>query len=676
MSLLRDVLKRKAASGPSSDRAPGQEQSILARPLSLLSSKRSVKNYASSIKSTGGASMRSLAESMMSFYSMVTLGGTRVPKRRRPDFSTLGVPEWYAEDPPPAPLMPGTASASSVPAFFTRGNAGVLHDRHEGDKSWLGLVIYSHARADSVMPMYHNAAKVTGEVRLALENKANIGSIDVWVTIVSDSVLDILKPPILAMKANVWNRNKGHPTSPNGLALKGKFPTGTFVFPFEFPELPSDIIVIHPEDTKRRNKARVPLPPSFFISKVGGFAGSIKFVVGVNITFEGFGAVDDEYDMQFQYLPLCKPLPRLKTPFPYLPTREDWPYHRESIGGWSLTPFGGRGRLGEELVEIEGILGVQEPAVYTAGQIIEFSLLLWSPNALALEALGQPGAVEVLFCKSDLFALNVMAPRTSSRKNRYLEQLAKGRMWRTDNERPDDGAPDPEVRMVALPDTPPSTSAKKASPANEGSYRVKGTSSARMKEVWVEGDEFDAAATTVFSQNAIVDDTLEKSASKYGLDDGDDIPADEVTLVGTEPRAPSPTPSDEDLEAEDGQTDHFVRMDGEVHVPACSHPSFRYTNLGREYVVHLVFKHPQYSHVSPNASGIVAEFPVWYVLDRFAHLPPETVGAQMGSQDLSTLPINGPAIPVGPETVRLPLSVGVPTEERRPTSKFTRLSAF
>jgi len=89
---------------------------------------------------------------------------------------------------------------------------------------------------------------------------------------------------------------------------------------------------------------------------VTGFSGNIKYTVGVNIVFDGFGGIDDEFDMQGQYLPLCKPLPRVKTPFPYIPTREDWPFSREVVGGWTLTPFGGRGRLGEEMVEVEGIV--------------------------------------------------------------------------------------------------------------------------------------------------------------------------------------------------------------------------------------------------------------------------------------------------------------------------------
>ncbi|KAF7360656.1 hypothetical protein MVEN_00797300 [Mycena venus] len=612
MSLLRDVLKRNQQTSGSASGSALSASTLLPR-----SSKRSVKSYASSIKSAGGATIRSLAESMLSFYSMVTLGGTRVPKRRRPDFSRLGVPEWYAEDPPPAPLMPGTDVASPVPSVFTRGIAGVLHARNEGEKPWLGLVVYSHARPESVMPMYHNAGKFSCTTSFLRIRSSNI-----------------------------------------------------------------------PGDMKRRNLARVPLPPSYHIAKVCGFSGNIKYTIGVNIVFDGFGGIDDEFDMEMQYLPLCKPLPRVKTPFPYIPTREDWPFNREVVGGWTLTPFGGRGRLGEEMVEIEGILGVQEPAVCTAGQMLEFSLLLWSTNPLALEALGQPGAIEVGFYKSDMFALDVMTPRTSTRKNRYLDKLASGRMWCTDDGRPADGEPIPPIQMVTLPEPQASSSGSKALPAAVGSHRLKGAPSSRMKEVWAETykDEkanFDSEKAGHVSNEAPDSDAQLGDVDSQNLSEESKqkdlvFDADSETLAGTE-RGPSPTPSLEDIDlgADGAPTDRFVRLDGEVRVPACSHPSFRYTHMGREYVVHLIITHPQYSHISPNATGLLAEFPVWYVLDRFGHLPPgaATSGAGM-PQDLSTLPINGTQLPVGPDAVRAPVSIGAPTEEKRPTAKFTRYYAF
>jgi hypothetical protein len=103
---------------------------------------------------------------------------------------------------------------------------------------------------------------------MVIDSRTSIGSIDVWVrpvillplscsqeafqvTVKSDSVLDIFKPPMTAMVVNVWNRDKGHPKTGKSFA-KGKFPKGTYIFPFEFPALPEDTLVIHPDDTKRR----------------------------------------------------------------------------------------------------------------------------------------------------------------------------------------------------------------------------------------------------------------------------------------------------------------------------------------------------------------------------------------------------------------------------------------
>ncbi|KAF7325670.1 hypothetical protein MKEN_00416900 [Mycena kentingensis (nom. inval.)] len=630
MSLLRDVLKRnQSPHGQPQPFSPDYKRGIkdVFRP-NPTTSKRSMKGYAASIKSTGASSIASLAESMASFYSMVTGGGTRVPKRRRPDFSRLGVPEWHAGDPPPLTPMPGTTKHSPVPAAYTRATSGVIHARNEGDVPDIGIVLYSHAPQNATMPMYHNAARVQGEVRLDIRRKDSIKRVDVWLVVSMESVLDIMKPPMYTFTANLWSRDRGDPRTMAGEKWKGAFPQGTYVLPFKFPPLPEDVVVKQDELTtkdgktpssKGRTNARVPLPPTHFISKTAGFGGAVKYVVGVNIERDGLNGIDDEFDMQFQYLPLAKPLPRVPTPFPFIPTREDWPFSREIVGGWILTPFGGRGRLGDEIVEVEGLLGVQDPPVYTAGQTIQFSLLLWSKNVMALEALGQPAAVDVAFCKSDMFALNVMTPRTSSRKNRYLERVGTGRMWRTDDGRPRDGAPIPDVKLVALAET------KQQKPA-EGSYRMKGAAPSRMKEVYVE----------------------EEKETK---------------------RAASPTPSLDDIEEDSiPETDHFLRMDGEVVVPSCNPPSFRYTNIGREYVVHLELSHPQYSHISPNASGIVAEFPIWYVLDRFGHLQTPTEPAK--------LPVTGPEIAVGAETVRAPVAVGFATKERRPTAKFTRYAAF
>lgn len=61
--------------------------------------------------------------------------------------------------------------------------------------------------------------------------------------------------------------------------------------------------------------------------------------------------------MPFFFLPRTRPIPRPSPGLPpLLPTREDWPYSREEIGGWTITPFGGRGRWDDDIVEVEGLV--------------------------------------------------------------------------------------------------------------------------------------------------------------------------------------------------------------------------------------------------------------------------------------------------------------------------------
>jgi hypothetical protein len=55
-----------------------------------ITSKRGAKHYAEAIESSDGPSIRSLAEPILSFYNVITGGGTHVPKRRRADISKLG----------------------------------------------------------------------------------------------------------------------------------------------------------------------------------------------------------------------------------------------------------------------------------------------------------------------------------------------------------------------------------------------------------------------------------------------------------------------------------------------------------------------------------------------------------------------------------------------------------
>ncbi|KAF8205374.1 hypothetical protein K438DRAFT_1964448 [Mycena galopus ATCC 62051] len=272
--------------------------------------------------------------------------------------------------------------------------------------------------------MYHNAAKISGEVRMVPDALANLGSIDAWAVSRSSFLWTSLKLPMAAMTVNAWNRKKGGPRSalPAERPFTGKFPAGAFVLPFELPALPEDTLVKHPDGTQRKNMARVPLPrATYCMSKPSVYWGIVKYIARINVAR---GGLDDEFGMPFQYVSLCRPLPRAKMPFPYIPTREDWPFAREVVGGWMLTLFGGRGRLGDELVEVEGILGIQDRAIYTAWKTLEFALLLWSANPRALEALGLPGAVKVEFVEADVISANALAPRAASRRDRYTCTLA------------------------------------------------------------------------------------------------------------------------------------------------------------------------------------------------------------------------------------------------------------
>lgn len=78
----------------------------------------------------------------------------------------------------------------------------------------------------------------------------------------------------------------------------------------------------------------------------------------MGVTRDSFGGIGEDMDMVLQYIPLTRGLPRPRKPFPFLTSREDWPFKRETVGGWVLSPFGGRGRIGAEIVEIEGIVRV------------------------------------------------------------------------------------------------------------------------------------------------------------------------------------------------------------------------------------------------------------------------------------------------------------------------------
>ncbi|KAJ6561181.1 hypothetical protein DFH09DRAFT_1160656 [Mycena vulgaris] len=504
MSLLRDILKKNKDGAAS-------------------------KRDTASIKSAGARSL------VASLYSL-TIGGERVKKRRRPDFSTLGAPEWYEEDPPQPPDMPGTASRTDLGAY-TIAHGVVLPLRIEDKSHWLSLVLFNHAKdtARTAAAMYHNEAKVAGEVRLCLEKTKHISSIDVYLAAIAPTGY------VFHLTANVWNRHKGNPlrTDEQPALFKGKFPQGTYVFPFEMPPLPKFVPVTHPDNDTRKRKGLVPLPPS----------GKINYTCGVGVQRDSVGGINEDMDMILQYIPLMRPLPQPATPFPFLASREDWPLKRETIGGWVLSPFGGRGRIGAQVVEVEGILGVRDPTVYTAGQTLEFGLLLWSKSAEAMKLLGQPAAVSVGYYKADFMpSSEVLRPREQSRQTRTLERTGEGRAWVADAGRPRDGEPVPALVSLDLPGagTPP---------AEMHPLKAKATGGSRMQSVWT----------------AKNDERAPERSPEAG--EGDPNAA----------APPAPSHSTEDLAGLDGpEAEHFQRLDGELRVPPSRPVSYRYTEIGRE----------------------------------------------------------------------------------------------
>jgi hypothetical protein len=143
-SLLRGVLQKNSEKN-------GYE------PPKALTSRRGMKEYAGSILSTGGStirSVRSIAESVASFYSLMS-GGSRVPKRRRPDVSRLGTPKFYHKNPKPALELPGVKYLDSeILGPFTAAHARSFPDRPD-EKPWGSIVLFSHASSEDPRPIYH-----------------------------------------------------------------------------------------------------------------------------------------------------------------------------------------------------------------------------------------------------------------------------------------------------------------------------------------------------------------------------------------------------------------------------------------------------------------------------------------------------------------------------------------
>ncbi|KIP06788.1 hypothetical protein PHLGIDRAFT_445208 [Phlebiopsis gigantea 11061_1 CR5-6] len=182
MSLLKNVLRKNSATTSSDAPPPGLSPESRE---SLLMAKMKKSADAISLRSAGGVSIRSvlsIAESVSSFTSQL-FGGQRVPKRRRPEISRLGVPTWYNKDPPPPPEMPGTEKIDLSGEPYAAAHAYSFRSFAVGEDvpPYCTVVLYSHAEPRAVYPRYYDTTKVRGEVRLHLARADHITSVDVWV---------------------------------------------------------------------------------------------------------------------------------------------------------------------------------------------------------------------------------------------------------------------------------------------------------------------------------------------------------------------------------------------------------------------------------------------------------------------------------------------------------------
>jgi hypothetical protein len=538
-----------------------------------------------------------------------------------------------------------------------------------------------------------------------------------------------------------------------------------------------------------------------------------RYMIGVYIKKEGgVNAVDDElvgpaqtnfvqvidhecnrWNMKFQYFPRTRAIPRPEKPFPFLSSKEDWPFSREEVllgsiyvfsynvfadgdmqvGGWLLTPFGGRGRFKDTLVEIEGILGVQAPVVYYPGQRLNFSLLLWcgpgDNQREALEALAQPEHIRVDYLRVDLFGLDVLEPHNTARKHRRVLPMAQGRVWRTDKGAPKDsnsstgstqdkvqngdgnggstatdGTVDetransigfPNQVAVKRTDVVPTrfrqiyvaqddqvsedSSAGSVSPDDKASEVTEVSEAERMRNTWLQTTT--AGDVGLNQESVAIDEASTTPETKTSLPNSSTVDNDTPTLtlpndIGVQSptdtlppsrNVTSPTQSidEEDPENQEALSDeddeggssegHFIRMDGDVMVPASIPPNYRYLYSGIEvsyschisstcanfklicplqYALHLLITHPDYSHISPRATGIIAESPLWITTDPPRALDqPETPHTPFNP---ATIPKTGEAIGVPPDVVRFPSVTGNATEKRKPSTVSDRTWAF
>ncbi|KAF8696538.1 hypothetical protein RHS03_07832, partial [Rhizoctonia solani] len=416
MSLLRQALKSRASRSNLQDGqgSPSSSSSLPPPPLPA-AGVGAKKSYAKSIKSV--ASVKTLAASLASFYTKTVgpSGTVGTPKRRRSPRSELGKPA-FASRSPELKLVDGVESCcddmvSGVSTVRTEDERVSLLVHHFGEPGERGVIFYG-------------GTSVSGEVRLVASKPDPIESIEVWIHLKSSCTFSEHEPSVLELRATLYRKS-------------GELLPGTYVFPFTFDPFPESVVVRQEEkkNVTGRPLARVPLPPSYNV-RAPHWMGRIEYEMGLVIKRRGMKP-NDYIELPLVYRPRhrLKPVPPISIPFPLIPTREDWPFESETIGGWSLTPFGGRGRWnGSENAEVEGLLGIPCPIAIVAGSKLRITLLLWGTTSARL--LIQPDAVRIRLIRAHVMGLDALSPSSRAHTSRIVfeEERWEGVVW-ADGER-------------------------------------------------------------------------------------------------------------------------------------------------------------------------------------------------------------------------------------------------
>lgn len=213
-------------------------------------------------------------------------------------------------------------------------------------------------------------------------------------------------------------------------------------------------------------------------------------------------------------------------------------------------------------------LGIQAPEVYAPVETLCWSMLLWSKNIPALEALSDTklsDCIDVVLLRSTTYGLDVLQPKNAARRNRALQRIAQGRVWRTDDGPPTDAAM-PPLRG------PPRTSG----------WADHGSSMPESKPTLDEEMKSTPKSSVTAPRQSRFQQVI--SAEPEGEEEhGNQTVVDDVEAAEKTSRTPSPVPSlEDDLSAfpDMAPQEATVRLDGDVRIPEGLGPSFRYMWMG------------------------------------------------------------------------------------------------